>query len=456
MMISVALAGYLLIGVLIATWELLRKKEQVLDALSLANGYYFLCYSFTPLANLAGFYDSTVLSTVRVTDLGAPFLAGYLILGWVTLQLGWEYGMRSRLKYYAIEVNGKLSPVGVSVVGILLFLVAFTVYNSAFGGYRAALKLGDSVRYGGVETDWRAGAARAFPIVTIIAYFWLSQIYSSRHEVKTRAWVIFAIALLAQLALFPLFSGRGYIINLLLGFFLIFAYIDRRIPWARLVLLSVPIYIIILFGKQFFYALPYLVSADLGGFLSAFLELHDARNESGQGILDPVFKESSHAIVSLATAIDVAGDAVPYTFFKDFLFIIIVFIPQQVLSLFITLPPSVSLTNSQLLMNLQVASLPPGFIGHCVYAAGAIGTIVGPFIYGAFGAAVSALLDNAARKARGWVCALVIFNQLYGAFIMNGDPKVFAQSDLTIPLWLALFLLPGSRIVPKLRHSNVR
>ena len=441
---------YILVAIGIVIWEVFRPRRRVIDALAFANLLFLLAYCATPAAMLLQWYDAEQLRLITSGSFGramTPWLVG---IGFICLQVGWLLGQRYFANRYILSLTSKGLAVRYSLLLLIVFALSLFIFVSRFGGYRGALLMGDNLRYEVLETDWRAAGSRFFPIVTVLLYYWVATYIICRKMASKRSNVaLFFIVVcgMLQLVVIPLFSGRGYVVNVIIGVYLITAFLLKRTRWWLILMVAVPIYFTILYGKQLFYAAPALVLGRTTDFTDAFQELSYSRLSESRLFMEPFFKECAHAPISMEMALSMAGKEVPYTNFRDFLFGVTAFVPQRVLSKLIDIPPSVSALNTQLIIDKLIASIPPGFLGHCIYARGVYGLIIGCLCLGALGGGINAVLEESLRRDYRWVVAAVLFGQLYGAFVINGDPKVFIQSDLSVPIWLSLLIAPTLRVI---------
>jgi len=448
--------GYLLVVMTIIAWEICRFRHRIVDALTLANLFFLIGYCFTPIALILGWVSAGSYGTYAQGSLQGLEKPLLVFIGFCSLQAGWCMLSAPFRRRYALRIKGRLLENRLTALGLTVFVFALGIFVSGFGGYREALLLGDQIRYGEVQTDWRGGATRFFGVITLLLYYWYVKVQTADAPRENRkAWCIFIVCCVGLLTTVPLVAGRGYVISVIIVCYLISIYLSNRLHVKALLILSIPVGLIAFYGKQVFFALPFLVQLDFREFIITFEKISAARISAGDGWgsgLDAFLKEFAHAPISLTHALSVSGEGIPYTYFRDIIFIMIAFVPQTILMIVFD-APSISLINTQQLEGLDIASIPPGFLAHSVYALGVAGLMVGPFLFGAVGGAVNELLEASARLNRSWIAVLAVFGNLFCSFILNGDIKVFIQSSLTVPIYLAIILCPFLSLVNLRAHS---
>lgn len=413
-------------------YEVMRRRQMPYDGLLVLNLSWIITFSVTPIVLLNAKGADDFSANLLRYQFGGVWPPVAIIVGYIALVAGWLIG---ESRWVGGGTPLRVDEGGVVLLcqlGLMVFLVAFGVYVSGYGGLGQALLLGDSIRYGTGELRGTDIAVRFLPAGSLVLYYSFYRAFV-RPDPKSRAFYLtaFGIALAGMLVLLPIYSGRGYVISLGLTMFLIFAS-DRRKAHLGLGIIGLGIAAaVVLFGKQLFYGLPLLIAGREKEFSDAFGELNAHRLGDRNPLLALV-KEYQHAPVTLELAMEIAGSELPFTWFRDFPLALVSLLPRRLLDVFMEVPDSISHINTRLQQGLEVASLPPGLPGHLFMCAGWLGVISGMFAYGLAGGAVHKRLLRNCGAAPGTIVFFVLFSLLYGQFVSNGDPKVYVHSDLFV------------------------
>ena len=423
---------YCLCGIIPLLYELMRRRQLPYDGLLVLNISWIITFSVTPIVLLNVKEAEDFSENLLRYQFGSVWPPVVILMGYTALVAGWVLGdSRWAGAGTPLRVDEKWV-VLLCQLGLMVFLLAFGIYVSGYGGLRQALLLGDSIRYGTGELRGTDIAVRFLPAGSLVLYYSFFRAFV-RPDARSRVFYLIGlgIALAGMIVLLPIYSGRGYVIALGLTMFLIFAS-DRRRAHLGLGIVGVGVAsVVVLFGKQLFYGLPLLIAGRGREFSDAFGDLN-AHRLGDRNPLMALVKEYQHAPVSLELAMEVAGSELPFTWFRDFPLALMSLLPRRLLDLFMEVPDSISHINTRLQQGLEIASLPPGLPGHFFMCAGWLGVIGGMFAYGLVGGAVHKRLLKNCGAAPGTIVFFVLFSLLYGQFISNGDPKVYVHSDLFV------------------------
>lgn len=446
---GMSLTIYCLLGLLIGLFELYRKKYYQFDAIFFANATYFLFYSMGPIFIIlfpewrerAGLYQLYEIDLDRI-DLAAICFFGYLFL-----LLGWLSANLIKVTPFNFQSNQHKSE-RLLVVGLALGLVAYFSYVSALGGVVSSILNGSRIRYGGEGVDqFDLGKGEVFK--HLILFNELVFLYQLSRIIKGDPLDLLARLMLAVsgiiLVLFILsVSSRGAFVGVFIAAFVLWTYgtttankVNNTLLLFRKAAIFMPLPILVLiYGKQFFSALPELVSGNLLQFIDAFLDVQDVRLAGDTIFLrDSLLKESSHGMVSLSAVIDHFVETEHYLWFQDYLLLPLHVIPKSLLGLSLDLPPSVSAINTEILQGNLISSIPPSMLAMLIYNIG-IGGIFLMFFYGAMGSVIQRKFILT-ESSPGRDVFLFYFAYYYGSFIGNADIKVFIFSAFPLVMIVA-------------------
>lgn len=444
-----ALLGHLTICVVVILYDMFRKKKLPFDALRFFNIFFFVAYGLTPIILIS---DPKIIKKVIPQIAFVPkwddtlpwlILISYIIFVWV---------YRSRFSHLlGNSINWWLpndqTLLNVCRIGFGLFCLSAFLYVEDYGGYLAALRLGDAIRYNNVEPGQFAIFKRFIPLGVITLYFTFSKGYLVKGTYRRKFRLLFFLCLSVFLMISPIYAGRGYVIGLFVILYLMTVIYNRKLYFWRMIYVGIIVLIIGFFGKQFFYALPKLIEGDYNGFRNLFTTLSTSR--LGGGFVGNIAKEYANAGLTANASISLAGTKLKYLFFQDVPLAIISLVPEKLLGINLNIPNSVSVVNTMVFFNLEVSSFPPGYIGFCIYSWGIPGMFIGMIIYGVVGGVLEASLLKAYSKQREFLLFLTMYTFTYGSFVANGDIKVYLF-DTWLPYVVVLI---GLKVIGVLNHQ---
>lgn len=450
---------YVLLGALIIAFEAIRKPMHRFDGMFFTNLFYFVGYSFVPLTLILvpdWLYDPRTGSALNF-DTSRIDLPLICIFGYCLLWLGWHAGKRSSNIRPLVRNPSKRQLQIILIFGLVVGMAGFFTYTAAFGGVREALLYGSAIRYGKIDIEsFGLGKTEVFQhfiyaLTLVILYYIAALVNGDRFRIFDK--IIFSLSLAISLLFMLSDSSRGAVSNFIIANFVLSSYQKTYIsrPLVNLVNLKFFIVVIsgifiVLYGKQFFWAIPKLIEGDFAGFISDFLQLNEIRLSYSFNIIrDTILKEFNHPITSLSAAIDYSGTLL---IFRDFWLLPLHIIPANLLGLTINLPPTVSAINTLNLHDMLIASSPPGVLAMLIYNAGLLGLGL-MFFYGFLGRRVQdRLLVSAQSNVRNFF--LFLFSWFYGSFLMNADVKVYIYNAFPLFILLLWFafkkLFSASRI----------
>lgn len=421
-----------------------RGREKIFDAFSFFSLHFGLAYGLVPL--IVTLFPSYPIGLPGISGpVKIPSICAQLsLVSYVVFLLGWT--VAGSIAGPRPSMKGRISEQTILKLvygGLLVSALAFYVYVQAFGGLRAAMEFGGSYRLSsGFRADFEIGPAAAFahfiPLAAICLYYSVFRLRLSWFGSLGRQYLI--ICIISCLILVPyalIFSGRGFVIAILLGLLAVFEVGNRRLQlkWlVRLGVLGLVFLSLMLYGKQFFRSMPWLLQGNVDRFVEEFDEVSRKRKLDSDVFKSTVMRESLHCTASLQLAVNYAGKSVPYTLFSDYIYLLPALVPERLFGLSFNMPPTVSRTNTRLMTGIDVASAPPGLVASFLYAYGVAGLAFGMLIYGIIGRFLQNTLESWQVGFPGIVAVAFPLSYLYGGYAVNGDPKVYLFDGLPVAL----------------------
>lgn len=389
-------------------------------------------------------------------DLGRIDISIICLAGYTLMLCGWLIIDRVKARPYIMRLS-KRGVERFAILGLVIGLISYFMYAISMGGVINSILYGSAIRYGRINSEFvGVGKGEVFKhfifSLNLVFLFYLSKVFQ-RDSIKLLGKIIFIISGLFLLLYYLSIASRGAFLGLFLAIIVLLSYQDmlkktmvQMFKKYLKMTLYLPIaIIIILFGKQFYWAFPALISGGLGEFCSEFLYLNQLRMGTESNFFrDSILKEASHGLVSLSVVID-KFSITEILWFRDFWLLPLHVIPSKILGLGIVLPPTVSAVNTKIIQGTQVASAPPGILAMLIYNVGFFG-ILFMFAYGVIGKwAQNKFIQTENSPARNLL--LFQFAYLYGGFIGNADIKVYVYS--AFPLVLLIIALYARKIFLK-------
>jgi len=340
------------------------------------------------------------------------------------------------------------------MIGLTVGIAAYFAYVSGFGGIWNSILYGSTVRFGSVDIEsvfeGRTGVFKHLvSVLNIVFLYCLARAYAGL-QLRGRDLAIFLSSGIFLLLYLLSAAGRGAFVGLILAAIIIlsYQYENRAIKFfeklranIRLIIFLFPIIImIIMFGKQFFFALPSLLNHGVEEFIADFLVLNDIRAGNEMNFIrDSLFKEAAHGLSSISAVIDhfIGKDA--YLWFRDYWLLPVHIIPTKLLGIEKIVPPTVSAINTEIMQGKLIASTPPAILAMLIYNAGYPGIIL-MFFYGVLGMLIQnkfLQIENTPERN----LLFFYFVYLYGGFIGNADIKVYIYSSIPLVLMIVSLLV---------------
>lgn len=443
---------YVALALLIGIFEFARRRVYFFDAIFYANAVYFIFYALLPITLIIlPEWEVQVFRSYAV-DVKRIDLAIICFLGYTLILLGWLLGDRLYARPFSFGFSQQ-DIKNLVIIGLAVGIVAYFAYVSSFGGIWDSIIYGSAVRYGSVDIEsvfvGRTGVfGRFVPALNIVFLYCLARLFAGE-PLKGGYRAIFLSSGLFLLLYMLSTSSRGAFVVLFLATIIIASlqYKDRDIKTVQILRANMRfvwffpiIIIIILYGKQFFWAFPTLLTDGVNSFITEFLMLHDIRLGGGTNFFrDSVVKEAAHGLSSLSAVVDHFMGKNSYLWFRDYWLLPQHMIPTKLLGIEKAVPPTVSAINTEIMHGGLISSTPPAILAMMMYNAGYPGILL-MFFYGVFGRLIqNKFFQMETTPERNLM--LFFFISIYGGFIGNGDIKVLAYSAFPLVLLILFFFI---------------
>ena len=450
MPLSLALVLHILLAIEIIFIESYKRKRGLVffDFLTMANIFFLLSYSLTPIFYLCFSDTSILLDTEYVFQIATISFFAYqmLLLGWIatgSLRFRVKKPLPTSLlenKWYRLSI--------IFLIIAFLMMILLILDKGGVSGYLS----GALARYSFEDADAGSFAflSRLISIIpfltTIFFYFLIKKPVGLSKKAIT---VLFAISL--SLSVLQAFgsASRGGLIRLFLLLGLVYVLVYRSIKLLPTMLISILAILFITYGKQTFYAVSNY--AAYGESFSDSFDYLDKIRSNASGEDDNVFfREFAHPYRSMDTALRYKNSGYIYTYFSDFIWSPFRIIPSRYTSIFFERPEPIHNLNTQLTTGVpDSGGMPPGLIASFYYSLGVLGVALGSFFYGLIGRRVNIWLQRMMQTSKIYSVLFAFFAYYYGFFIANGDPNIYIYYLITPSLFLLglKFIKPNKQLL---------
>ena len=437
---------HLILGIVIIFYELFRSKNNRLDAMFFISVYYFLLYVYVPISLYIypEWADVGAFKYLSVNNRPALLISFLSIFGYFLIISGRLFSIFVSRSIHMKSTEFKISNSVIFTV-FIIGVFSYFMYTNAFGGISNSIMAGSAVRYGLLDIDdVVSGNGLVFKrllsaLELLLFYFIGMKFYGAKFNNHSN-FLFITTFILYILYLFSA-SSRGALIVIMI--YVVYLKDRFRVKLSsrdliRFLTFGIFGLVFMLFGKQFLYAVPELISGNFMGFIENFEVMNASRQGDDTSFLrDTLFKEFSNGYVSLICSLDYSSKGSnDLLFFRDYLMLPVDIIPMNILGLSVVTPPSISAINSFILQGELVASMPPGILAMLIYNLSFLG-ILALFFFGFF----VNLLETFFFHSEGIFGQVLYFYLilLCGAFVSNSDIKVLVFDSLFPFLFMFLF-----------------
>lgn len=437
---------YLVLSSIILFLEIIRKKETIMDFLTLFNIYYFLFYALPGLLLAIDLKNAITLdhwsnmrfNTNNVETAFAIFIGYFLIIGSFYSKLAKKSGQNIIIKFR------QSSTIYIYAIFLCLFaILALYIATLAFGGISTAIAKSSAFRAGEESNGDFGFFTRFLSSATFSCYILLAYVSTKNYgEWRFPKLFWFLVSFITTFLGFLTKAGRFNIIAFLLGFYQIYVLRNRKIPWITGMILIVVMSLFLLYGKSFFASLSALPNG-----LDAVIELFNDLNRSGdrEGFNFYEFMNNFYfPLFSLDTALTKNGYDLRW--FSDIIYGFLSLIPKVFLG-GVKSPPSILYYNSVYILgpfDAEGAAVPTGILAFGIYSMSWPGLILICLIYGWIGGFLQTILNKYLNSIFWMPHFYTIVAQLWSNF-MTSDPETFLQSQFMILISCCFLFLIGCK-----------
>ncbi len=438
-----ALFVYFLLGTVVITHEVVRKKYFKIDLITIFNIFFFLVYAFAPAALIIGGsnlilddmpYGSRYFGHYAFT----PYLVflSYLsfLAGFHTLKFG-ENTHDWKFKFWWSEDTILLI---LPFAYLLLFFFLF-IYINEIGGLMRTIELAQAYRSGVLEYNKFGFVMKFFPLNTILLYYVYYKYFLEKKKNKLLL-LYFILSLLFVILFTVIQNSRGFLIFQLAGIYVITANYHKDFFLKYLIPTLISAFIVIKYGKAFFNAIQFFFTDGFDAFINAFTDRLDIDAQQGSSIVSYF----THAIVSLEASLIRTGTDIDLRYFRDIKDTFLMILPNELLGIKEPEMP-LMVENTLILLGQPAQIVLPGILGYFSYAGHVTGMLLGSYLYGLMGVVLMRFSINMYRSLPASIVYIFVFSLSYGYFAFRGVPDQIL-ADAIMYIIILMFLLFSFRL----------
>jgi len=444
--VIVEITLYLVLGVMIALVESLRRRQAPYDALFLFNTSYFLFFVIAPLHVIIG--GGGFVRQAYVFDRfgsGGVEVGLWLVLSYVLVLVGYALLPRfeSPLDLRNIK-SGAWLGAGLSV--LTLGLVGALLYSQAVGGIETALRQAAFIRQGTYEVQGTfLFAKHLVPLLIVGVLFFLvrrwDRVEASRY--KEKALVLWLVAFFIAVVFVGLIvGGRRIVLFPMLVLFLVWS---NKVGRGHVVSLAV-------LGLMGFLFLAIWDTISWGVRDFAFGEYISQRMGSAGVLYQMAFRPFADSYMHWVGMFNLDS---PLWGFRDWLVWPAYIVPSGLYGG--VEPPSVIGQTTMMLKGVPLDGTggePPGFHGYFYMSGGLLGVITGSIFFGIVMKGFHCLLLPKSKSAGAWlVYVWVVFGVIY--FVRHGMVEFVLTERFHWWLGLAVLSVWGLALGVRSRRDGV-
>lgn len=378
MLDPLALPIYIVLGSIIISVEIFRRRHRIVDYLLIANAFYFLAFVLGPI--LLYIVDISPSMThgweTNIDPSRQDFLAASLLslLGYLMFLLGYSVIGGHRLFPFKIQLRrpSKSLMYMEGMFFLLAGILGYYFYAQICGGFRELPAYAMAVRRGIVADSsftflMYLGAFTAFSSFIFCAY-----LQRPRTLTSILIWILFLTSFAFSLYVFWIWGARlplvVYLATLYIG------WVIWRRKWRPL---ERPI-LLLVFAGMLFLGRPLRLYFDNPTGLQAAVE---AMRTAPKVIIEFFAKELAFPTVSLATAVRAFGTEVEPRWFVDLVLGPLKLLPERLLNLDLPATLTQLHTNTSILA-FRGGSMPTDIISFSYYSFGLAGVVIGLLVFG--------------------------------------------------------------------------
>jgi len=444
---------YLILGIFLIFFEVLRPKKVKVDFLSVFGLVFFLGYiSAGFLLNLD--FQEFATGNAKWVDpktIGSLSAALAIPLGYLFVALGFYSFRPGSWSKIAFQTSREVSFYTWSIfIGIVLSLLLISVYSSQYGGYISALAKSSLIRSGLIESGPFSFFKRFFPLSQFCSFLVFFLLFVKKvQQHRTTLYLMFFFSILITFYTLLLQSGRLSIIEYFLIFPLIMVASDNRKIFKNLLTFSPVFLLIIIFGDAVFNSLKELEKDffEVDSLVAFELDPYDENNW-----VAVIFGNFQHYYVSLEVALNVVSKGQhELRWFVDWIYGFQTLLPDVILGT--KAPDTIGSFNTQYIKGYFIMQIPPGLFAYGIYSMGWTGLIFWTYLFGYIGGYFHNLALYNLKTYYWGPIVYVSLIIILGYKLVGGEPAMFFQAIFTQAfLCLLLIFSGGKNSIQMLKH----
>ncbi len=441
---------YLLLGLIIVWFELTRKKYFLIDLITFFNFFFFLVYSFTPIAILLTSTDLIAKDMpYGVEYFGQnPFTSTIVFSSYLFFLAGYNITFNTKQKYnitftteFDLNFNLKILP----FLYLILFMF-FYIYISEFGGLKETIEQAQAYRSGALKYHQYGFLQKLFPLNTILLYYLYYKVVLQKSD-KNRTLLLFffILSLIFSILLTVIYNSRGFIIFEMVGLYVLTVMYYKNYFFKYLIVAVIVVIFIILFGRPLFNSMSDLIKYGFDTFLNNFLDRLTVIEQEDVSIISYF----THPIVSLEASLAKSGVDIELRYFKDIFYALISLLPNELLGF--EDPTPLMQENTLILQGREHSTILPGILGFFSYSLHATGVFIGAFLYGAIGGVLYRLFIAFYEESKSSLIYIYLITLTYGYFVFRGSPTHALQAKFVLLIVLFIILFKSKIKISKIK-----
>lgn len=428
-------SAYLVLLFLIAFIEIVRKKINKFDFLTLFNIYFSLMYPLPAFLLAVDFENSASdvglgisLYTNNIQTALAIFTGYFIVLIGFYSNSAYRWGNN-----IIIKARGNHSTVIIyAIILLLLSCLSIYIYGLQYGGFLNALANTALIRVQAVEGGPLV-FFKHFTLFSIFASYLLGSFVfiKKMKEGRVFLYIVFVFSTFVALTAITLTGGRAYLINYLLVFYLVYILKNRKISWIFATLFVCLAALMLFYIRILFFSLTAL-SDGYSAVINTFLDSITSNSANDFNFYNFI-QNFQFPIYSLDVAFSKNYEL---RWFVDLIYGFTSLIPDRFLGT--EQPESIMYYNTLYIIGNRDFAIPTGFLAFGVYSLWWPGLIVVCFLYGWIGRYLQTILNKHIHEVFWMPFIYVVIAQMWMDFVPS-DPETFLQGYFSF--LIAIFFL---------------
>jgi hypothetical protein len=439
-----AVAIFVALGVVIAIFEITRKREAQFDLLFFFNASFFVYYVLAPIHLIFGGVDYATLPNIQRDYFSDQGFDSYILVVAILCALAYFLTLAGYAAAQRCRSSGELPRLPDSVVTAVAIamasvgLAALAAYLLQFDSVLTPIVQAALIRAGEEQDAGSLAFLRnLIPVVGVCASILFALRLRQHAEERAPAVSKFVIVLFALVSIVALTTqgSRRTLMIYAMEFFFLFANVRNRTYMAPLSAIAIVTLALIFFGDIF--SLGAVFGAD---YIASELETTVTQNFGA--VYASFWRDFTYTFQAAVGVVDRYED-LP-RLFVDIPLALVDLMPERLLP--VSPPEALSAHSTLLLTEIPVpliAEVPPGYVGYMWYSGYFPGIVIGCFLYGYVGGWAASRLIGPARRDAVWMLIYTYLAFVYGYFIREGIPAMIVTERFH---WFlaALVLLAGA------------